>query len=89
MSKIERIKQNCINEIINIIKKYNISIDEIINSYIERYHNFNDSDKEKKISQYHNFIKYQTLNKRFNMSTSETSQSFFIPYTIIDDYIII
>lgn len=92
MLKIERIKKNCINEIINIIKKYNISIDEIINIYIDRYQNFNDKDKIINKLQYQHFKKYKLLNTNCNLlkeTSQETSQEILFPYTFIDDYILI
>lgn len=89
MSKNEKIKKNFINEIINIIKKYNISIEEIINTYIERYQNFNEKEKIQYILQYQNFTKYKILKENYNIITKDTSQNLLFPYTIIDDYIII
>jgi hypothetical protein len=89
MLKTERIKKNCINEIINIIKKYNISIDEIIYTYIDRYQNFNDQDKIRNKLQYHNFKKYKLSNTNSNTFFKETSQKIIFPYTFIDDYMLI
>lgn len=89
MLKIDKIKQKCINEIINIIKKYNISIEEIITKYIERYPYFNEKEKILNKSQYQNFIKYKILNTNYNLTITETSQKKLFPYTIIDDYVII
>ena len=61
IKKIDIIKKKCINEIINLIKKYNISIEEIIDSYIEKYQSFNEHDKLITKIQYYNFTKYSIL----------------------------
>jgi len=41
-----KLKQTCINDMVNIIKKYDISLDEIIKAYINKYkNNFNEKEK--------------------------------------------
>lgn len=76
-------KKNCINEIVNIIKKYNISLDEIVTAYITKYEN-NFDEKEKSIyhCQFSNFSQYKHLFK-------EQNQKLLTQIQIIDDYIVL
>ena len=53
-------KEKCLSEIINIIKKHNISISDIVNSYIK---NFQKSfTQEDRIIQYNNYLEFNNLN---------------------------
>lgn len=46
MKDLMKLKQTCINDMVNIIKKYDISLDEIIKAYINKYkNNFNEKEK--------------------------------------------
>lgn len=90
MSKFSKIKTNCINEIINIIKKYNISLDEIINAYISKYQTFNENDKLLNKLQYQQFTQYKLIINDLQLSLiNESKQKKMIPYIIIDDYIMV
>lgn len=77
-------KFHFINEIINIIKKHNISIDEIIKAYIQKY-NITFTSEERLIHkiQYQNFIKYANEDILLNIPNS------IAKYKIIEDYILI
>lgn len=82
-----KIKNNCINEIVNIIKKYNISLDEIITAYITKYENqFNEKEKYIYKYQFYNFNQYNSI---FQEYIKESNQKLLTQYQIIDDYIII
>lgn len=90
MSKYSKIKTNCINEIINIIKKYNISLDEIINAYISKYQTFNENDKLLNKLQYQQFTQYKLIINDLQLPLiNESKQKKMIPYIIIDDYIMV
>ncbi len=90
MSKFSKIKTNCINEIINIIKKYNISLDEIINAYISKYQTFNENDKLLNKLQYQQFTQYKLIINDLQLPLiNESKQKKMIPYIIIDDYIMV
>jgi hypothetical protein len=81
-------KHHFINEIINIIKKYNISIEDIIKAYITKY-NVQFTSEEKIIHnlQYQRFIKYATDDSIIN---KQSSNGYFLSnYKIIDDYVLI
>lgn len=53
-------KEKCLSEIVNIIKKHNISISDIVNSYIK---NFQKSfTQEDRIIQYNNYLEFNNLN---------------------------
>ena len=81
------IKKKCINEIINLIKKYNISLDDIITNYIDRYkNNFSELEKIKYKIQFNEFNQYKYL---FNRFIKESNQKILSNYTIIDDYVLI
>lgn len=81
------IKKRCINEIINLIKKYNISLDDIIINYIDRYkNNFSELEKIKCKIQFNEFNQYNYL---FNRFVKESNQKLLSNYTIIDDYVLI
>lgn len=79
-------KHHFINEIINIIKKYNISIEDIIKAYISKY-NMQFTSEEKIIHniQYQKFIKYVNDDNSINKSNGFLLSS----YKIIDDYVLI
>ena len=47
-------KEKCLSEIINIIKKHNINITDIINTYIKNFQN--SFTYEDKILQYNNYL---------------------------------
>lgn len=65
-------KEKCLSEIINIIKKHNINITDIINTYIKNFQNtFTHEDK---ILQYNNYLQFVNLNT-------------FIKKNINDDYV--
>ncbi len=90
MPKFSKIKTNCINEIINIIKKYNISLDEIINAYISKYQTFNENDKLLNKLQYQQFTQYKLIINDLQLPLiNESKQKKMIPYIIIDDYIMV
>ncbi len=90
MSKFSKFKTNCINEIINIIKKYNISLDEIINAYISKYQTFNENDKLLNKLQYQQFTQYKLIINDLQLPLiNESKQKKMIPYIIIDDYIMV
>lgn len=75
-------KYHYINEIINIIKKHNISIDDIVKTYMEKYEmKFSPEDKIIHNNQYQNFMKYAILN--------DTNGKWECKYKIIDDYILL
>lgn len=83
MKNLIKVKQNCINEIVNIIKKYNISLDEIITAYINKYENkFNEKEKYINKNQFYIFNQYSKL-------LQESNQRILTKYQIIDDYITI
>jgi len=87
MKNLIKVKQNCINDIINIIKKYNISLDEIITAYINKYENqFNENEKYINKFQFYNFNQYNKLLKEY---INESNQKILTQYQIIDDYIIL
>jgi FMN-dependent NADH-azoreductase len=87
MKNLIKVKQNCINEIVNIIKKYNISLDEIITAYINKYENqFNENEKYINKFQFYNFNQYNKLLKEY---INESNQKILTQYQIIDDYIIL
>jgi hypothetical protein len=53
-------KEKCLSEIINIIKKHNITVSDIVNSYIK---NFQKSfSQEDRIIQYNNYLEFNNLN---------------------------
>ena len=53
-------KEKCLSEIINIIKKHNITVSDIVNSYIK---NFQKSfSQEDRIIQYNNNLEFNNLN---------------------------
>lgn len=81
-------KHHFINEIINIIKKYNISIEDIIKAYITKY-NVQFTSEEKIIHnlQYQRFIKYSNDDTFINKSSN--NGYFLSNYKIIDDYVLI
>lgn len=82
-----KIKHNCINEIVNIIKKYNISLDEIITAYITKYENqFNEKEKYICKYQFYNFNQYNSIFKEY---IKDSNQKLLTQYQIIDDYIIL
>lgn len=65
-------KEKCLSEIINIIKKHNINITDIVNTYIKNFQNtFTHEDK---ILQYNNYLQFVNLNT-------------FIKKNINDDYV--
>ncbi len=79
MKNLIKLKNTCINDIINIIKKYNISFEEIAVAYINKFeHQFH----EKEQYQFDNLIEYKHL---FN----ENNQKILTKFTIIDNYIIL
>jgi hypothetical protein len=65
-------KEKCLSEIINIIKKHNINITDIINTYIKNFQN--SFTYEDKILQYNNYLQFVNLNT-------------FIKKNINDDYV--
>jgi hypothetical protein len=90
-------KHHFINEIINIIKKYNISIEDIIKAYITKY-NVQFTSEEKIIHnlQYQRFIKYATDDSIIKYATDDSiinkssNNGYFLSnYKIIDDYVLI
>lgn len=81
------IKKKCMNEIVNLIKKYNISLDDIILTYIDKYkNNFTELEKIKYRMQFNEFNNYNLL---FNKFIKESNQKILSSYKIIDDYILI
>lgn len=86
MRNLIKLKHNCINEIVNIIKKYNISVDEIIIAYITKYENqFNEKEKFLYKTQFNTFNKY---NQVFQEYITESNQK-LLQHQIIDDYIVL
>jgi hypothetical protein len=79
-------KFHFINEIINIIKKHNISLEEIIKAYIQKY-NITFTSEERLIHniQYQNFIKYA----KDDLILNQPNTFLLAKYKIIDDYILI
>ena len=79
-------KFHFINEIINIIKKHNISIEDIIKAYIQKY-NLHFTSEERLIHnlQYQNFIKYANEDILLN----KPNVYLLAKYKIIEDYILI
>jgi hypothetical protein len=87
MKNISKIKDNCINDIINLIKKYNITLDEIAFAYVNKYeNNFNENEKKKYKIQFLSVLEY---NNTINKYIREPKQKIAGPasYKIIDDYI--
>lgn len=87
MKNLMKLKQNCINDMVNIIKKYDISLDEIIKAYINKYeNNFNENEKYIYKCQFYKFNQYNHL---FDEHITESNQKILTKYQIIDDYIIL
>jgi hypothetical protein len=85
MKNISKIKDNCINDIINLIKKYNITLDEIGFAYVNKYeNNFNENEKKKYKIQ---FLTVSEYNNIINKYIIEPKQKILASYKIIDDYI--
>jgi len=81
------IKKKCINEIIHLIKKYNIGLDDIIVNYIDKYKNhFTEVEKIKYQRQFNEFNQYNII---FNQFIKESNQKILSTYKIIDDYVLI
>ncbi len=86
MKSPKKSKHHFINEIINIIKKYNISIEDIIKEYIYKYEsNFSPEEKIIHNIQYQKFIKYS----KEDFLKNKPSVFWFNKYQIIDDYVLI
>ena len=84
MKNISNIKDNCINEIINVMKKNNIKLDDIVFAYISKYKkNFNENEKKKYKIQFLSFLEYKN-----KINIIDSKQKILSPYKIIDDYII-
>lgn len=89
MKNISKIKDNCINDIINLIKKYNITLDDIAFAYVNKYeNNFNENEKKKYKIQ---FLSVSEYNNTINKYIREPKQKIagLAPYKIIDDYIML
>lgn len=57
-------KDKCLSEIINIIKKHNIKLSDIVNSYINNFQiKFTQEDK---ILQYNNYLEFLNCNGILN-----------------------
>lgn len=88
LSKIHKPRNKCINEIINIIKKYNITIEDIVEEYSYKYeYDFTLEEQLKYKNQYkllNGHIKSENLKKK-----KEFGNVWFNKFTIIEDYIII
>ena len=83
-------KHHFINEIINIIKKYNISIEEIIKAYINKYElHFTAEEKIIHNLQYQNFIKHSNQELLLNNLSNKPKVFWISKYKIIDDYVLI
>ena len=87
MKNLIKVKQTCINDMVNIIKKYDISLDEIIKAYINKYQN-NFNEKEKYIYKCQ-FFKFNQYNHLFDEHIKESNQKILTQYQLIDDYIIL
>jgi hypothetical protein len=86
MKSPKKSKHHFINEIINIIKKYNISIEDIVKEYIYKYEsNFTSEEKIIHNIQYQKFIKYS----KEDFLKNKPSVFWFNKYQIIDDYVLI
>ena len=87
MKNLIQVRQTCINDMVNIIKKYDISLDEIIKAYINKYEN-NFNEKEKYIYKCQ-FFKFNQFNHLFDEHIKESNQKILSQYQLIDDYIIL
>lgn len=83
-------KYHFINEIINIIKKYNISIEDIIKAYINKYElQFTVEEKIIHNIQYQSFIKHTNEELLLTSLSNKPKVSWISKYQIIDDYVLI
>jgi hypothetical protein len=53
-------KEKCLSEIINIIKKHNIKITDIVNGYINTFQK--SFSQEDRIIQYNNYLEFNNFN---------------------------
>lgn len=74
-------KFHYINEIINIMKKHNLSIYDIIHEYIYKYEvKFNNEERIINKQTYQNILMYHNLDKNLEKS------NWLNDFTIIDNY---
>jgi len=82
-------KFHYINEIINIMKKHNLSIHDIIQEYIYKYEfQFNNEDKIKNKNIYHNIVTYHDIMQNTNkqLKNNKINTNWINEFTIIDNY---
>ncbi len=97
LQKFPKDKIHFINEIINIIKKYNITLEDIAKEYIYKYeYIYNSNDQNKFKTQYHLINNHLNIFNKFNKtsineldSSTELKTIWFDKYTIIEDYILL
>lgn len=86
LTRLNKPKNKFINEIINIIKKYNITIEDIIEEYSYKYeYHFSLEEQLKYKNQ------YKLLNKHLSLKNIENKNNekntWFNKFTIIEDYV--
>ena len=80
-------KFHYINEIINIMKKHNLSISDIIQEYLYKYKfHFNAEDKIKNKNIYNNLIIYNNIINISEKNIAANNNSWINDFTIIDNY---
>ena len=86
LTRLNKPKSKCINEIINIIKKYNITIEDIIEEYSYKYeYQFSLEEQLKYKNQYKLLNNHLTIKNIENKKKEDNS--WFNKFTIIEDYI--
>lgn len=86
LTRLNKPKNKFINEIINIIKKYNITIEDIIEEYSYKYeYQFSLEEQVKYKNQYKLLNNHLTINNKINKNDED--HIWFNKFTIIEDYI--